>query len=45
MNVSLESIADLIIAKNRSGPTGKVELTWLSNYTKFVDKSNLGGEF
>jgi len=38
-------VCDLIIAKNRSGPTGKVELTWLSNYTKFVDKSNLGGEF
>jgi replicative DNA helicase len=36
-------VCDLIIAKNRSGPTGKVELTWLSNYTKFVDKSNLGG--
>lgn len=36
-------VCDLIIAKNRSGPTGKVELTWLSYYTKFVDKSNLGG--
>ncbi len=36
-------VCDLIIAKNRSGPTGKVELTWLSNYTKFVDKSGLGG--
>lgn len=38
-------VCDLIIAKNRSGPTGKVELTWLSNYTKFVDKSSLGGDF
>lgn len=36
-------VCDLIIAKNRSGPTGKIELTWLSNYTKFVDKSSLGG--
>lgn len=38
-------ICDLIISKNRSGPTGKVELTWLSNYTKFVDKSSHEGEF
>lgn len=38
-------VCDLIISKNRSGPTGKVELTWLGNYTKFVDKSGLGGDF
>ncbi|MDB4744034.1 DnaB-like helicase C-terminal domain-containing protein, partial [Planctomicrobium sp.] len=31
--------ADLIIAKNRSGPIGTVELTWLREMLKFGDKS------
>ena len=29
------------IAKNRNGPTGSVELTWLGQYTKFTDRSNI----
>ena len=32
------NIAEIIIAKNRSGPTGKVELLWMPQYTKFVNK-------
>lgn len=32
------NIAEIIVAKNRSGPTGKVELLWMPQYTKFVNK-------
>lgn len=32
-------ICDVIIAKHRSGPTGKLELTWVPRYTKFSDKA------
>jgi len=31
-----KNIVEVIIAKQRNGPTGKVELLWLSQYTKFV---------
>lgn len=32
-----KNIAEVIIAKHRSGSTGTVELMWLGNYTKFVN--------
>jgi len=32
-----KGIADLIIAKNRTGSTGSVELLWLASYTKFAN--------
>jgi replicative DNA helicase len=35
-------VCEVIISKQRSGPTGSVDLTWLGKYTRFVDKSNLG---
>ena len=31
--------AELIIAKQRNGPTGIVDLTWLSKYTKFASSN------
>jgi len=32
-----KDIAEVIIAKNRSGSTGTVELKWMGSYTKFVN--------
>lgn len=36
------NICDVIISKQRNGPTGSIELTWLSKYTRFVNKSSVG---
>ena len=36
-NSEKKNIAEIIIAKHRSGSTGTVELLWLSNYTKFAN--------
>ena len=33
---------EVIIAKNRSGPTDTVYVTWIGKYTKFADKSSYG---
>ena len=32
-----KGIAEVIVAKHRSGPTGVVKLAWLSQYTKFAN--------
>ena len=35
-------IADIIVAKQRNGSTGPVELVWLGKYTKFGNKERAG---
>ena len=34
-NTTRKGIADIIIAKQRNGPIGEVQLTFLGQYTKF----------
>ncbi len=34
------NIAEIIVAKNRSGPVGSAYLLWMPNFTKFGDKYN-----
>jgi len=36
-----QGLAELIIGKQRNGPTGKVMLTFISQYTMFENRSNL----
>jgi len=36
-----KGVCEVDVAKHRSGPTGKVELTWLAKYTRFA---NIGNE-
>jgi replicative DNA helicase len=38
------SEAELIIAKHRNGPTGKVDMVFLDQYPRFVDKAHGGSE-
>ena len=33
-----KNLAEIIVAKQRSGATGSIELAWLGQYTKFANK-------
>ena len=32
-----KNVAEIIVAKQRNGPIGTVELVWLPNYTQFAN--------
>ena len=36
-----KNIAEVIVAKQRNGATGSVELVWLGQYTKFANKERV----
>ena len=39
-DTELKGISEVIIAKQRNGPIGTVELVWLPEYTKFANKEH-----
>lgn len=42
-NTDKKNIAEVIVAKNRNGATGSIELAWLGQYTKFANLYHDGG--
>jgi replicative DNA helicase len=47
-NPDLEHKAEIIISKQRNGPTGSIEVSWMADYTLFGDaagESEPGGEY
>jgi len=46
-NEDLKGKAEIIIAKQRNGPTGSVNLAYISDYTRFenLDTSHAGGDY
>ena len=39
-----KNLAEVIVAKQRSGATGTIELVWLGQYTKFANKERINRE-
>ena len=44
MKESLKGLAELIVGKQRNGPTGRVKLAFLNRFTKFENLSADTGE-
>ena len=42
---SEDNIAELIITKQRNGPTGTVKLLWQPEYTRFVELAKMRDPF
>jgi replicative DNA helicase len=40
-NPELRGVAELIVAKNRHGPVGDIELTWLPELTRFENRRRM----
>lgn len=40
-----KNVAEIIIAKQRNGPTGTIELTWQPKYTRFVNMLKPGNSY
>ena len=38
-NTEKPGVCEVNLAKHRSGPTDRIELTWVARYTKFSDKA------
>ena len=36
-----KNLAEVIVAKQRNGATGTIELVWLGQYTKFANKERI----
>jgi replicative DNA helicase len=43
-NEELKGKAEIIIAKQRNGPTGKIELAYLQDFTRFENLDTMHGE-
>ncbi len=42
-NTEKKNLAEVIVAKQRNGATGTIELVWLGKYTKFANKERIHG--
>ena len=41
-DTELKGVSEIIVAKQRNGPIGTIELTWLPEYTRFANRDHSG---